>query len=135
MTKEGGPPHPGPPYRWVMPPHWGPVIRVRISIMLMGNPESKVADDNATAFGMLVTFSVRDWVTKSMNSAAFMVGGGTGKMVCGGGTKAEGICVGAGMGVDGAVVYIAVVGRGAGLSRVHCISWRRFTGSGMKVWL
>ena len=67
----------------------------------------------------MVVFSVRDRVTKSINSAAFMVGGGMGKMVCGRGTKAEGVCVGTGMGVDGAVVYMAAVGRGAGLSRAR----------------
>ena len=99
--------------------------------MSMGNPESKAAGDSAAAFRMLVAFLVMDQVTKSMNSAAFMVGGGTGKMVCGGGTKAVGICVGTGMGVDGAVVYMAAVGRGAGLSRVRCISWRWFTASGV----
>ena len=60
-----------------------------------------------------------------------MVGGGTGKIVCGGGTKAEGVCAGAGMGVDGAVVYVAAVGRGAGFLRARCISWRRFTASGV----
>ena len=70
----------------------------------MGNPESKAFVANVAGFGMLVTFSARDRVTKSMNSAAFMVGGGTGRMVCGGGTKAEGVCMGAGMGVEGAVV-------------------------------
>ena len=85
----------------------------------MGNPESKAFVANAVGFGMLVAFSVRDWVTKSINLAAFMVGGGMGKMVCGGGTKAEGICAGTGIGVDGAVVYMAAVGRGAGLSRAR----------------
>ena len=109
----------------------GLVSRVRISIISMGNPESKAFIASAAGFGMLVVFLVRNQVTKSMNLVAFMVGGGIGKMVCGGGTKAEGICVGAGMGVDGAVVYIAVVGRGASLSRAHCISWRRFTALGV----
>ena len=64
-----------------MPPRWGPVIRVRISIVSIGNPESKASVANAAGFGMLVAFSARDRVTKSINSAAFIVGGGTGRMV------------------------------------------------------
>ena len=111
-------------------------MRFLISIMSIGNPESKAVGDNAAGFGMLVVFSARDQVTKSMNSAAFIVGGGMGKMVCGGGMKAEGVCVGTGtevlVGVDGAVVYMAAVGGGALLSRACCISWRRFTASDRK---
>ena len=34
------------------------------------------------------------------------------------------------VGIDGTVVYMAAVGRGADLSRAHCISWRWFTASG-----
>ena len=135
MTKEGGPPRPGPPRRWFIIPRWDLFIRSLISMTSMGNPELKAAGDNAAAFGMLVAFSARDQVTKSMNLAAFIVGGGMGKMVCGGGKKAEGVCVGTGtwvlVGVDSAVVYMVAVGRGADLSMAHCISWRRFTALGV----
>ena len=110
-------------------------MRFLISMTSTGNPESKAAGISAGAFGILVAFLEMDQVTNSMNSVAFIVGSGTSKMVCGGGTKAEGVCVGTGIrvlaGVNGMVIYIAAVGRGAALSTACCISRRPPTVSGV----
>ena len=52
-------------------------------MMLIRNPESNEAGISAVAFGILVAFSEMDQVTDSINSVAFIIGGGgTGKIVC-----------------------------------------------------
>ena len=80
-----------------------------------------------SALGIPVAFSEMEQHMRLMNLTAFICGGGTGRIVVGDGTKAEGVWVGAciGVGMDGAVIYLAWVGTITGVVlRVASIVWR-----------